>query len=298
MSHSHKYRIETPNVVDDMDLSVYAFRLYVRVKRVAGDRGYCREGTRELAQHCKMSPASVSRAKAELLAAGLITVRPFKGTDEIRVVNIWRRNYETFAPPEEAAGQSVSHRNTSAGERSSGERSVSEGNEVFLTETKCSPNEQSVSHRNTPPDPPIRSEGTKEEPPEERSKNTHNTRGAVVEAGAGAAAPRVGVGSRLARSRLKAYGRNQTPPLGRGWLHQAVKTGEWDEDVEEWETERRQAAPADRLPEALDPKSCPDCEGRGFYYPEGPAKGVKRCPHEGLYTKLAEAVQECAHAPP
>jgi hypothetical protein len=298
MSQSHKYRIETPNLVDDMGLSVYAFRLYARVKRVAGDRGYCREGTRDLAERCNMSPASVSRAKAELLAAGLITVKTFKGTDELRVVNIWRRNYETFAPSEGVDSQSVSHRNTPDGDRSPDEQSVSQGNEVFPTETKCSPNEQSVSHRNTPPDPPIRSEGTKQEPLEERNENPHTTRGAAVEADAGAAAPRVGVGSRLSRSRLKAYARNQAPPLGRGWLHQAVKTGEWDEDVEEWETERQQAAPADRLPEALDPKNCPDCEGRGMYYPEGPAKGVKKCPHKGLYAQLAETAQVRAQSRP
>lgn len=153
MLQSHKYRIETPNVIDDMDFSVYAFRLYARIKRVAGDRGYCREGTRELAERCRMSPASVSRAKAELLEAGLITVVTFKGGDEIRVVNIWGRNYETFAPPEEADPQSVSHRNTPEEGRSSGEQSVSDRNEVFPMETKCSPNEQSVSHRNTPPAP-------------------------------------------------------------------------------------------------------------------------------------------------
>jgi hypothetical protein len=27
---------------------------------------------------------------------------------------------------------------------------------------------------------------------------------------------------------------------------------------------------------------CPDCQGTGFYYPEGTAKGVKRCEHKKL----------------
>lgn len=33
---------------------------------------------------------------------------------------------------------------------------------------------------------------------------------------------------------------------------------------------------------ALDTKDCPDCQGTGFYYPEGAAKGVKRCEHKKL----------------
>lgn len=33
---------------------------------------------------------------------------------------------------------------------------------------------------------------------------------------------------------------------------------------------------------ALDTKDCPDCQGTGYYYPEGTAKGVKRCEHRKL----------------
>jgi hypothetical protein len=31
-----------------------------------------------------------------------------------------------------------------------------------------------------------------------------------------------------------------------------------------------------------DASQCPDCMGTGFYYPEGTAKGVKRCGHRKL----------------
>jgi hypothetical protein len=31
-----------------------------------------------------------------------------------------------------------------------------------------------------------------------------------------------------------------------------------------------------------DASRCPDCMGTGFYYPEGTAKGVKRCEHRKL----------------
>ena len=38
---SHHFRVEVPNMVDDMGLSVFAVRLYLRLKRVAGDSGRC-----------------------------------------------------------------------------------------------------------------------------------------------------------------------------------------------------------------------------------------------------------------
>jgi hypothetical protein len=32
----------------------------------------------------------------------------------------------------------------------------------------------------------------------------------------------------------------------------------------------------------LDTKSCPDCQGSGFWYPEGVEKGVAKCKHKRL----------------
>lgn len=99
-----KYRIEIPNIVDDMDLSVYAFRLYAHIKRVAGEDGQCWQGSKTLATACKMSVGKVSAAKNELVDAGLIVVVPGewnKGkSDEMRVVDIWRKNLETFSQNE------------------------------------------------------------------------------------------------------------------------------------------------------------------------------------------------------
>jgi hypothetical protein len=99
-----KYRIEIPNIVDDMDLSVYAFRLYAHIKRVAGEDGQCWQGSKTLATACKMSVGKVSDAKNELIAAGLIAVVPGewnKGkSDEIRVVDVWDKNLETFSQNE------------------------------------------------------------------------------------------------------------------------------------------------------------------------------------------------------
>jgi hypothetical protein len=72
------YRTEIPNLIDDMNLSVYAFRLYVHLKRVAGasNEGACWQSTRTLATHCGMSASKVSESKQELVDAGLIEIEP------------------------------------------------------------------------------------------------------------------------------------------------------------------------------------------------------------------------------
>jgi hypothetical protein len=36
-------------------------------------------------------------------------------------------------------------------------------------------------------------------------------------------------------------------------------------------------------PTQVDTSQCPDCQGSGFYYPNGPASGVAKCKHEKLH---------------
>src|SRR5687767_7272558 len=95
----HRYRTEIPNLIDDMGLSVYAFRLYVALKRVAGDHGRCFLSARQLAQKCQMSAGAISKAKGELVAAGLIQIEREKrhGRDHITIIDLWGANYAHFA---------------------------------------------------------------------------------------------------------------------------------------------------------------------------------------------------------
>ncbi len=50
----------------------------------------------------------------------------------------------------------------------------------------------------------------------------------------------------------------------------------------------------------LDTTKCPDCAGKGMYYPQGPAKGVKKCHHERLFDAgdLSPPVQSAAARSP
>lgn len=112
MASDRKPRIELPVLVDDAGLSPYAFRLYAHIKRVAGDDKTCYQGTRTMADVCRMSLGQVSRAKAELVAAGLITLakKSTRGglVDEIRVVDVWEANRAKYPPSVQVVNTSES----------------------------------------------------------------------------------------------------------------------------------------------------------------------------------------------
>ena len=75
---SRKYWIQVPNMIDDSDLDPYEFRLYVHLKRVAGDDGQCWQSTQTLATFCNMSVGKISQAKQSLLARGFIKLKTMK----------------------------------------------------------------------------------------------------------------------------------------------------------------------------------------------------------------------------
>lgn len=99
-----RYFTIIPNLVDDLALSVYAYRLYGHLRRVAGEIGICWASIRTMADATQMSKSQVARAKDELAAAGLITVEDRPGEDghfpghNIRIIDIWKRNVEKYAP--------------------------------------------------------------------------------------------------------------------------------------------------------------------------------------------------------
>jgi hypothetical protein len=103
-SQDRKFFTITPNMIDDLGLSPYAVRLYLRLRRRAGENGACWENTRNLAIGCKMSTGQVTKAKKELSNANLILIAPrraehghFQG-QTITIVDLWQRNLERFSP--------------------------------------------------------------------------------------------------------------------------------------------------------------------------------------------------------
>ena len=98
-----KYFTMLPNLIDDLGLSVYAFRLYCHIKRVTGEDGKCWQSTETLVKACRMSVHSVVDAKRELKDAKLITVklvkRPGGGRDfhVVTIRDVWELNLKHCA---------------------------------------------------------------------------------------------------------------------------------------------------------------------------------------------------------
>jgi DNA-binding MarR family transcriptional regulator len=108
-----RYYTMIPNMIDDMGLSPFAYRLYGHFRRVAGEAGGCWQSVTTLAAICQMSRGMVSRCRQELEEAGLINVtrtdNPHGGRDYITVTvkDIWLLNTMKYAssPHEHASSQ-------------------------------------------------------------------------------------------------------------------------------------------------------------------------------------------------
>jgi len=90
----------TPRIINTLDLSLFAYRLYGQIKDVAGEDGHCSLGTRALAKACRISIGTVSKAKGALVKAGLIRIekalRNGGYADTITVVDIWHENHAMY----------------------------------------------------------------------------------------------------------------------------------------------------------------------------------------------------------
>jgi hypothetical protein len=99
-----------PNLADDSELDVYAFRLLAHYQRVAGLAGTCAEPTATTAARCRMSPRRVVQARAELVEAGWITLA-YAGPagQQVPAVSVVDRMADNIAhyerPPVPSAGE-------------------------------------------------------------------------------------------------------------------------------------------------------------------------------------------------
>ena len=73
----HPYSFEIPDFIDDMGLSLYAYRLYGHFKCVCDNSsdGKCSDDARTIREKCRMTSAQIEFAKSELIARGVISFR-------------------------------------------------------------------------------------------------------------------------------------------------------------------------------------------------------------------------------
>ena len=96
----HDYYCQIPNLVDELDLTPQAYRLYGHLKRVAGESGKCWQSTKTLSEKCRMSAGAISEAKRELENTYPPLIRITSKTKEngiyheIVVTDIWQINHD------------------------------------------------------------------------------------------------------------------------------------------------------------------------------------------------------------
>ncbi len=100
-----------PNLADDAGLDVYAFRLLAHYQRTAGPNGACTEPTAATAARCRMSPRRLAQARAELVAAGWISLS-YQGpagqqVPVVRVVDRMADNVARYRRAPEPADEAV-----------------------------------------------------------------------------------------------------------------------------------------------------------------------------------------------
>jgi len=96
------YYAQIPNIVDLMELSPHAYRLYGHLRRVAGETGKCWQSTSTLSKSCCMSGGMVSSSKQELenVYPPLIRIESKKfdrgAYHEITITDIWDINHAFY----------------------------------------------------------------------------------------------------------------------------------------------------------------------------------------------------------
>lgn len=92
-----------PNMIlDDERIDAATMRVYIHIRRVAGEEGVFWRGVREICRACRLSPETVTKAKRDLATAGYITItterRRTDGrlSEHIRIVDVWQTNADRY----------------------------------------------------------------------------------------------------------------------------------------------------------------------------------------------------------
>ena len=82
---------------------------------------------------------------------------------------------------------------------------------------------------------------------------------------------------------LQRYARNESPPLGTGWMNNALEGCKGHVLFGEWLKRDCNPVQSPAAQTPLDARQCPDCEGSGWCEPGGKGKGMAKCRHPRLF---------------
>ena len=101
----HHYRTELPNIIFDLDIDPYEFKLYALIKKIAGDERACWKSNGNLAKELGISERKIQSGLKKLaspfqLLGNLPLIKIFErkkedgsqDTNLIVITNIWRIN--------------------------------------------------------------------------------------------------------------------------------------------------------------------------------------------------------------
>ena len=101
-----------PHLVDDSGLSAVAIRLYLHLKRVAGEDGICWQSQIQLAEACRLNHHTIITAKRALEGAGLIRIeKQMLNGHPIHVIvilDVWAANFEFYRGAQYKRGTDLS----------------------------------------------------------------------------------------------------------------------------------------------------------------------------------------------
>jgi hypothetical protein len=103
VSAERRYFFQMLNLADDSGLDVYEFRLLAHYRRVCGDSGRpATETVRQTAEHCRMAPSQVLKARTSLADKGWLRVQvegpSGRQRSEVLVLDRWLENAERYSP--------------------------------------------------------------------------------------------------------------------------------------------------------------------------------------------------------
>lgn len=283
--------------LDDYGLSLVEFRVYARLARRCG-KAAAYESVPNMAHDFSVSDRTVQRALKLLISACLVSAKLRPGTSTVY----------TLLPRSDwlPAGSLPALRAEIAKSKKADQM-----DQVVTSEPGVSGD---TRDRGQKPDGDMRAGGVVTQGP-----------GVVVTSGPEEGSPSEGSPMKvLPHTRLRAvgapggsvcadafphrtyerYARNHPAEIRNpsGWASVARRTREWDEPVAHWcaehgidtftgepveETQKGPDGDAVSGAPVVDVAECPDCGGRGFYYPDGYEKGVTKCRHARLPKKVA-----------
>ncbi len=249
-----------PNYIFGLPISSNAKLIYMALLSYAWTNGSCYPGLAKLCADVSLSDKPVTRAIEELSSALLLEVKR-RGQGKTNLYILKDFNFTPQAP--------------NGSESRIGESPILESENLRIKNRRIS--ESIIGESPTLKSEILRisNKRIEKDSEEETPRETHPHKSARAGRAGG-----VGVGSKFSPEECRQYakhlhetGQGITNPGG--YATTIHRSGEADDLIEQFFRPRASTG-------SFDASKCPDCQGTGFWYPQGMERGVSKCKHARL----------------